>query len=128
MSNRLVLLTSASMLVACSTTSPDPSIADPQVVLPSLAAAFSSCDMNKLMSIYSPRVEFVAPDTPKPIVGRPSLQAHLEGACSQTFRPAMKVVEQRVRMLSESAALVTGPTRSADPTARWTNRGRRTLS
>ncbi|MCA0176330.1 MAG: nuclear transport factor 2 family protein [Proteobacteria bacterium] len=108
MRTRLPLLASASVLAACVTTSPGPASADAAAVLPSLAAAFSACDMPTLMLIYSPAVEFVAPDTPKPITGRPNLQAHLQGACTQSFRPVMKIVEQRVRLLSPTAALVLG--------------------
>lgn len=108
MRTRLGLLTMMSGLAACSVTGPKSAFSDPAAVLPSLAAAFSECDMNALMSIYSPAVEFVAPDTAKPIVGRTSLQTHLQGACVGSVRPVMTVVEQRVRLLSPGAALVTG--------------------
>lgn len=108
MRTRLTLLASVSVLTACATPSPAPSSTDAAAVLPSLAAAFSACDLPALMLIYSPAVEFVAPDTPKPITGRPNLQTHLQGACTQSFRPVMTIVEQRVRLLSPNAALVSG--------------------
>ena len=60
------------------------------------------------MTAYAPSIEFVSPSTPKPIVGREAVRAHLAGACAATFRPVMRVEVQRVRMLSPESAVITG--------------------
>ena len=77
-------------------------------VVPDIAARFSACNIDSLVASYSSNSEFVSPSTPTPIVGRAALRDHFAGACSGSVRPIMKVENQRVRLLSSDAAVVTG--------------------
>jgi uncharacterized protein (TIGR02246 family) len=79
-----------------------------EAVVPAIASRFSACDLDALMTSYAPGIEFVSPTTPKPVVGLQAVREHLAGACDAGFRPVMTVVDQRVRMLSSQAAVVTG--------------------
>lgn len=85
---------------------PDP--AAPEAVVPAIAARFSACDLDALMTLYTPGIEFFAPDLDAPVVGLQALRAHLGGACSSNFRPVMKIDAQKVRMQSQDSAVVTG--------------------
>ena len=79
-----------------------------EAVVPAIASHFSACSLDMLMTAYAPSIEFVSPSTPKPIVGLQAVREHFAGACTLSFRPAMKVEAQRVRMLSSESAVVTG--------------------
>jgi hypothetical protein len=80
----------------------------PEAIVPGIARTFSSCEMNALVSHYSPAIEFVSPSTTKPLVGHAAIRTYFEGACKGSVRPIMKVDEQRVRLLGSEAAVVTG--------------------
>ena len=79
-----------------------------QNIVHEIASAFSACDLDLLMHSYSPSVEFISPSTPNAIVGLQAVRDHLAGAFTASFRPIMKVGEQRVRMLSPESAVITG--------------------
>ena len=99
----LIVLAAFGCLAACTLA---PTLAEPETassVVPALADAFSACDLDKLASLYSPSAEFIAPDTPKPVIGRDAVIKHLAGACTSTYKPIMKVVEQRIYPLGATA-------------------------
>lgn len=108
MRSALIIPFSFGCLAACSSA---PTPAEPGAVsdvVPALADAFSACNLDKLASLYSASAEFIAPDTPKPITGRDAVMKHLAGACTSTYKPIMKVVEQRVYRLGSDGAVISG--------------------
>jgi uncharacterized protein (TIGR02246 family) len=104
----LIVLSAFGCLAACSLA---PTSAEPETVssvVPALADAFSGCNLDKVASLYSADAEFIAPDTPKPIIGRDAVMKHLAGACTSTYKPIMKVIEQRIYRLGSDGAVVSG--------------------
>jgi len=99
---------SAVLLVACKTTAPTANIAGARGIVPALAIAFSACDLDKVASLYSDTAEFLAPDTPVPVIGRAAVTQHLSGACTLTYKPVMRVLEQRVYPLGREGAVASG--------------------
>ncbi len=108
---RITLSTSLALLVvaACDAVPVPPSNQGvPEAMVPGIARTFSACEMDALVSHYSPAIEFVSPSTTKPLVGHVAIRSYFEGACKGSVRPIMKVEEQRVRRLGPDAAVVTG--------------------
>jgi len=108
MRSALIILSALGCLAACSLA---PTSAEPETVssvVPALADAFSACNLDKVASLYSASAEFIAPDTPKPITGRDAVMKHLVGACSSSYKPIMKVLEQRVYRLGSDGAVISG--------------------
>jgi uncharacterized protein (TIGR02246 family) len=96
------------LLASCEAMAPTPNLEGARETVSALAAAFSACDMSKVASLYSESAEFLAPDTPKPVVGRKAVATHLSGACASTYKPVMKVLEQRVHPLGREGAVISG--------------------
>jgi ketosteroid isomerase-like protein len=104
----LVVVLSAALVAACANPNVRPPSLGPSTVVPGIAAAFSACDMQTLLAHYDATVEFVSPNTPEPLVGRQAIEAYFLASCKGASRPLMKVEAQRVRLLSEHSAVVTG--------------------
>jgi hypothetical protein len=99
---------SAILLAACETTAPTPNPDGASGIVPALAVAFTACDLDKVSSLYSATAEFLAPDTPMPVLGRAAVTRHLSGACTSAYKPLMRVLEQRVYPLGREGAVVSG--------------------
>ena len=109
MRSTLALALAALVAQGCSVPGPQqPDPASLEAVVPAIATRFSACDLDSLMTLYTPSIEFFAPDLEAPVVGLQALRSHLAGACSSNFRPVMKIDGQKVRMLSQDSAVVTG--------------------
>lgn len=109
MHNRVWYYLISTALVACAQIPARPSDTKlPDSVVPEIARQFSACNLDALMENYSADIEFVSPSTPKPLVGRPEARNYFSGACQGPFRPIMRVETQRVRVLSDGSAVVTG--------------------
>lgn len=76
--------------------------------MPEIARQFSDCKLDALVQNYSSSVEFVSPSTPEPLVGHAAIRHYFSGACAGQSRPVMRVRAQRVHMLSEGSAVITG--------------------
>lgn len=96
------------LLAACETTAPTANLNGARGMVSALAVAFSACDLDKVASLYAETAEFLAPDTPKPIIGRAAVTKHLSGACTSTYKPMMRVLEQRAYPLGRDGAVVSG--------------------
>ena len=94
-------------LAGCSQ-APTRSSNSPESVVPEIARKFSACNLDALMESYSVNVEFVSPNTPKPLVGHSEARSYFSAACQRQVRPIMRLEAQRVRMLSGESAVVTG--------------------
>jgi uncharacterized protein (TIGR02246 family) len=109
MRNRVCCFLISTALVACAQIPARTSnSSSPDSVVPEIAKQFSACNLDALMENYSANIEFVSPSTPKPLVGRSEARNYFSGACQGQFRPVMRVETQRVRVLSNEAAVVTG--------------------
>jgi ketosteroid isomerase-like protein len=95
-------------LAACGPVPPSSSLEGARSAVPALATAFSACDLEKVASMYSETAEFLAPDTPRPVIGRNAVAKHLSGACTATYKPIMKVLNQRAYALGRDGAVVSG--------------------
>ncbi len=96
------------LLAACETTAPTAKLDDARGIVSALAVAFSTCDLDKVASLYSETAEFLAPDTPKPVIGRAAVTKHLSGACTSRYKPMMRVLEQRAYLLGRDGAVISG--------------------
>jgi uncharacterized protein (TIGR02246 family) len=80
----------------------------PDQVVPRIAAQFSTCNIDDLLTNYLPDVEFVSPGTPRPLLGTAAIKGYFQEACPGNSLPVMQVEVQRVRLLAREAAVVTG--------------------
>ena len=74
---RITLSTSLALLVlgACGAVPVPPSNQGaPEAMVPGIARTFSACEMDALVSHYSPAIEFVSPSTTKPLVGHVAIR------------------------------------------------------
>ena len=108
MRSALIILSAFGGLAACSLAPASTERGTISGVVRALADAFSACNLDQVASLYSPSAEFIAPDTPKPITGRDAVMKHLAGACTSTYKPIMKVIEQRVYRLGSDGAVISG--------------------
>ena len=99
---------STMFLAACDTAAPTANLDDARGTVSALSDAFSACDLEKVASLYAVDAEFLAPDTPKPVIGRSAVAKHLSGACTSTYKPIMRVLEQRVYPLGREGVVVSG--------------------
>jgi ketosteroid isomerase-like protein len=104
----LTCLLTLVLLAACGSITPGQNLERARIMVPALAAAFSACEMEKIAPLYSETAEFLAPDTPRPVIGRGAVTKHLSGACTASYKPIMKVLEQRTYPLGKEGAAVTG--------------------
>lgn len=104
----LTCLLTLGLLAACGSIAPGQNMDSARSMVPALAAAFSACEMDKIASLYSETAEFLAPDTPRPVIGHGAVTKHLSGACTEKYKPVMKVLEQRAYPLGKGGAVVTG--------------------
>jgi ketosteroid isomerase-like protein len=95
-------------LAACNSIGPGKDLDSAKNTVTALAAAFSACNLEKVAALYSETAEFLAPDTPRPVIGRGAVTKHLSGACTATYQPIMRVVEQRAYLLGRDGAVVSG--------------------
>ena len=94
----------ATLLAACQTTpAPEASRADVEQALQDWAAAFNSCDAEKLSSLYAPDAVLWGTVAPVIISSPPGLRQYFERACSPNPQPKVAVGEHLVRVYGNSA-------------------------